>query len=129
MKTFDTGTKLYSHASRSQRWTISSDTTCWENPRKNTPRRSHENETRANTQGWHHFQPKTTLSLWIFFFIYCSTFLFLLNIKLSLILKYLIPNTKKMSFFNVNISYFHIREITYFFRVNIYKLFLENIYT
>jgi len=89
-KTFDTGIKLYSSKPVTQ--TIGSDTTCWENPKGETPGRSHKNENKSPIHKGM-TPPSTqnlkTLGLWIFFIICCSTFSFLVNVRLRLTLGYL----------------------------------------
>ena len=87
-KTFDTG----SNCTRPKPQTIDSDTTCWENPREKTPKRSQTMRTESNPHKGM-TPPSTqnlkTLGLWVFFLICCSTFSFLLNVGLRLTLGYL----------------------------------------
>jgi len=46
----------------------------------------------------HHSQPKTLRQwgLWVFILIYCSTFLFLANVKLRLTLEFLTINDRRV---------------------------------
>jgi len=96
-KDFRYRVKLYSPRPQ----TNGSDTTCWENTREKLER-SHKNETRANPyKGM--TPPSTqnlkTLGLRVFFLTCCSTFSFLSNVGLRLILEYLTISSKPTSYF------------------------------
>jgi len=85
-KTFDTGIKLYS--SQLVRQIIGFDTICWENRGKKDQTRirqdpTHKGMTPPSTQN------VKALGSWVLFLICCSTFGFLLNVRLRLTLGYL----------------------------------------
>ena len=86
-KTFDTG----SNCTRPKAKTIGSDTTCWENPRA----KPWGDLTRMRIEPTYKgITPPPTqnlkaIGLRVFFLIYCSTFLFLPNVRLRLTLEYL----------------------------------------